>query len=384
MQKVKVHQFLPTLSSRDAIGNEALLMQQVLRDAGFQSDIYVERSEASLKSKTKNINTYPFYAPNASVLIFHYSVASDSFLRIAASKSAICLRYHNVTPAHFFHPIHDATSHFVCRLGRDQLEIATSASQWGLADSRYNELELNALGLADTKVMPLLRNYSALANNTTVDQALLQALRSTQQGTEIKNLTFVGRLAPNKKQEDLIELLYAYHRHYSENTRLVIVGSPYSKSFLNNLVTYAKDLNLNPHTGLQGIEARHKVVVTGSVSDNELATIYRSADAFVCASEHEGFCVPIVEAMGFEIPILTHNATALPGTVGSAGLVTDKFDKVLFVKSLHSVLTDTQLINRLKENARKEFEKFSLSVNKLAFIHHVSNMVDQSRKIKWD
>src|SRR5207248_9656296 len=159
-----------------------------------------------------------------------------------------------------------------------------------------------------------------------------------------------GRLAPNKAQHDLIKALAAYRRLYDPRARLHLVGTSSSESYRTALVAYADALDL--------VDA---VEFTGSVSDGELAAHYRAADVFVCVSEHEGFCVPLLEAMHHRVPIVAYSAAAVPETVGDAGVLLDAKDAYTVATAVHRVVTDNELRAQLIEAGIERLREFDIA-----------------------
>lgn len=371
MRRFAIHQFLPSFSTWDAIGNETRLMRDELRSMGFDSEIYCEHRHHSLRREAIQVHGSKMRDLGRNILIFHFSVATSALLRMASSKSAICLRYHNVTPEWFFDPVKDAAAHAVCKLGRRQLPMAASIARWGLCDSEFNAADLRASQMTDVKVMPLLRDYDLIAN-LKPDESLMRVLKP--ESNQAKTVLFVGRLAPNKRQEDLIELIKVYKDCIDKNIRLILVGSAYSLAYDHALKQFARDLGLVVASGKPQPNSSFDVLFADGVADAELATYYRASDAFICASEHEGFCVPVVEAMRFGLPILAHDSTAVKETIGGSGLVLDKFNKESFVRGLEKILTDDGFKNSLIQERAKRLSSLEFPYVRETFKNHVERM----------
>lgn len=373
MKKIAIHQFLPSFSPWDAIGNEARLIRDELRSLGYKSEIYCEHRHKSLRTEAIEVPGTKLKDLGRNILIFHFSVATTALLRMASSKSAICLRYHNVTPEWFFDPIKDASAHAVCKLGRRQLPMAASISRWALADSAYNAGDILSCQGPKVQVLPLFRDYEALANlqpNPSVEKAL----RSNK---DRKTILFVGRLAPNKCQQDLIQLVKIYQDCIDKDLRLILVGGAYSLAFDEALKKFAKELNLAVSEGRPREGDNFDILFTGSVSDQDLSAYYSASDAFVCVSEHEGFCVPVVEAMRIGLPILAHDSTAVAETVGDAGLVINKKNHESFILGLRRILTDGELRDLSIRNGKLKFQSLSLPSVKKNFAEMIQAMVDE-------
>jgi glycosyltransferase involved in cell wall biosynthesis len=221
--------------------------------------------------------------------------------------------------------------------------------------SQYSAKELEEAGYPKAESFPILRDYGALAARDP-DPELSKILKDGK-----KNVLFVGRVAPNKAAHDLYFLLSQYKKFIDPNIRLILVGfnkSPYAQYHLKNL---ALDLDFKVADSLNKQDvANCDILMPGQVADADLATFYRSSDAFVCLSDHEGFCVPLVESMYFGIPILAHSATAVPETLGAGGLLIDKHDMPSLVEKLSAVLNYENINHHLRDLALKRSKRYDL------------------------
>jgi len=220
------------------------------------------------------------------------------------------LQYHNITPAHFFAP-YDPGLFRLAALGRRELATLVSSVDLALGDSEYNRQELESLGFRPTGVMPIA--ISADRIRKAPRQPVLESLLDDG----LVNVLFVGRIVPNKKIEDLIRLAETYKRYIDIHYRFIFVGR------FDGIPRY--------HAGLRAlIDAfdmpRERLVFTGPVPETELATYYRTATVYISLSEHEGFCVPLIEAMLADVPVLAYAAGAVPETLGGAGILTRSKD----------------------------------------------------------
>jgi glycosyltransferase involved in cell wall biosynthesis len=284
----------------DAIFNEALFLRGILRARGCASEIYADRISAALPNgQALDVRNYQPRAGDT--LIFHYSIGSRLNALVHAWPVRLVLIYHNVTPSVYFQAVNPQIESEVAQ-GRADVPLFRRQAVLALADSEFNRLELVEHGYDHTGVLPLA---FTLANRAVPDPQLCETL---QDGA--LNLLFVGRVAPHKKQDDLIRFLYVY-RQLEPHARLLLVGSwGGTERYLAWLKSIAMSLGLSDH-----------VIMAGHVSDAELAAYYASAHVFVCLSEHEGFCVPLVEAMASRLPIIAFHSTAVPYTLGDAGII---------------------------------------------------------------
>ena len=236
--------------------------------------------------------------------IFHYALPSPMTAAFAALDRGRVLQYHNVTPAPYFAP-YDAGLFRLATLGRQELATLVGHVDLALGDSEYNRRELEALGFAPTGVFPIAVDTSRItqpARRPALEEIL---------DDELVNFLFVGRIAPNKKIEDHIRLAEHYKRYVDAYYRFIFVGRydvvPRYYSMIRALMSDYQMLD-------------DRFIFTGPVPDEELAVYYRHAAVYISLSEHEGFCVPLVEAMAADVPILAYAAAAVPDTLGGAGV----------------------------------------------------------------
>jgi glycosyltransferase involved in cell wall biosynthesis len=254
------------------------------------------------------------------------------------------IKYHNVTPPEFFAGFSSFDEH-LCVTGRRQLtEIAGSDHDLYLADSPYNMQELVAGGASPARsfVVPPF-HYIDRLHSIKPDGTVLEKYADGK-----VNILMVGRVSPNKGHMALLEAFATYYYHYNSKSRLLIVGkggeglSPYSALLLRAVASV-------------GLE--ESVVFTGGVTDEALKAYYMVADAFMITSEHEGFCVPLVEAMAMKLPIMAYASTAIPGTVGEAGLVWQERDPYLLAESLDLIARDERTSVALGLKGRRRYEE---------------------------
>jgi glycosyltransferase involved in cell wall biosynthesis len=238
------------------------------------------------------------------------------------------LVYHNITPPEYFIDVHPVLVQ-QCYLGRRELAMYASRCDLALGDSEYNRQELEAAGFPRTDVLPVVPDFSHLSGPA--DYGSARAFDDNW-----VNLLFVGRMIPNKKIDDLIRWFTAYKRWFSQRVRLLLVGS--SGGFERYTASL---LQLIDHLGIPDVH------LLGHVSNEELVACYEVADVFVCASEHEGFCVPIVEAFHMGVPVVAYAATAVPATMDGGGVLLETKDPLTAAAVIHEVATNEALQDRL-------------------------------------
>ena len=305
---IQIHQVLATLGYGDAIGHEVLGIQRVLRGQGYESEIFVETADERLESLTRDYRELVDFSHPDNLLLHHFSIGSKASRTAFALPDRMALIYHNITPPEYFVDVHRILAR-QCFRGRRELRAYADRSDLALGDSEFNRQDLERLGFRRTAVLPVVPSFLHL------DQP------PNRIGADLfddawTNILFVGRVIPNKRIDELIRCFQAYHTIFNSRSRLLIVGAHGGlERHLATLHQLAAVLDISSH-----------VHFTGHVSEEELVAYYEIADLFLCASEHEGFCVPIVEAFYKEVPVLAHAATAVPATMDGAGVLYEDKD----------------------------------------------------------
>lgn len=335
----------PCLIDGDAVGNDVIGMYRVLEKQGYACTIFAEAwvtSEVDVKhiSELRTFLTRP-----SDVLIYHYSIGWD--LGLAPLQELDCkkvIKYHNVTPPEYYEDFNEDYAN-VCRAGRAQLQsIANIQQATYLSDSAYNASELHQLGVSvqNSAVLPPF-HYIDQLQFTEPDFSVLDTYRDGK-----FNILMVGRLVPNKGHAALIEAFYVYHQTYNPNSRLLIVGKSDPRLNQYNDFLQQKVANL----GLT-----HSVVFTGGVSAAALKAYYLVSNAFMITSDHEGFCVPLIEAMSIKLPIVAYGSTAIPMTVGKAGVVWSQPDPALLAGALDRIATNPTISRELGELGWQRYQE---------------------------
>ncbi len=337
MAEVKnVHQVLEGAAPGNAIYAHALLLRAALRRWGFRSDLYAAEMDTAV---VKEVLPFDRYRPGRrDVLIYHYSTGSGLSDAIRSLDVPLILIYHNVTPPEYFKGLGPMSVR--ARRGREGLVQLRHRVSLALAVSTYNQQDLVAAGYERTGVLPLAVSYELI--NAPPDEAVLSRLDD-----DWVNLLFVGRLAPNKRQEDVIKAFYFY-RQINPQSRLFLVGSWHNTwRYVDWLRQFARDLNLSDG-----------VFFPGRVSTAALAAYYRLADLFVCMSEHEGFCVPLIESMRFGVPIVAYASAAVPDTLGGAGVLIRVKRYGVIAEVLHLLCTDVAFRRQVIARQYRRSEAF--------------------------
>jgi len=337
---IRIHQVLATLGYGDAIGHEVLGIQRVLRAAGYESEIFVETADHRLEPQTRDYRELVDFSHRDNLLLHHFSLGSKASRTAYALPDRMALIYHNITPPEYFVGVHRTLARQTFR-GRRELQAYADRCDLAMGDSEFNRQDLEALGFPRTAVLPVVPDFSHL------DRAP-NWLVARDFDDDWTNIVFVGRVIANKKIEDLICWFHAYHTIFNPRSRLLLVGAQ------TGFERYLASLH-----ELVGRLDASQVHFIGHVSDEELVVYYELADLFLCASEHEGFCVPIVEAFYKQVPVLAYAATAVPSTMDGAGVLFEDrnpihvaalMDEIVSNASLQDQIVDGQLaaVDRLR------------------------------------
>lgn len=336
-----IHQWVPAAHRGDAIGDSARKVRDLLRARGHHSEIFALTIDDDLRHEVR-----PFTDPAArrgDVTVLHFALPSIMTQAFATLPGGRVLQYHNITPAHFFAG-YDAGIYRLAQIGRTELASLVGHVDLALGDSDYNRQELVALGFAPTGVLPIAVDTARITDappRPALERVLADGLI---------NILFVGRVAPNKKIEDHIRLAEQYKRYVDSHYRFIFVGR--------------HDAVPRYYATVRALMERYQMPAdrfwfTGPVPDADLAAFYRHASVYVSLSEHEGFCVPLVEAMAARVPVLAYGAGAVPETMGGAGCVFTPKDLEYAAELLGLLTYDDGLRRHIIEGQVARLDAFS-------------------------
>jgi glycosyltransferase involved in cell wall biosynthesis len=336
-----INQWVPAAHKGDAIGNSARRVRDILRSAGHTSDLFALTIDGDLRDEVRPFS-HPD-APRGEITIFHFAVPSPMTRAFASLDGIRVLQYHNITPAAFFAP-YDAGLFRLAALGREELRSLAGDVDLALGDSDFNRLELEAMGFPRTAVMPIAVNterITAAPRRPALERILSDGLI---------NVLFVGRIVPQKRIEDHIRLAEVYKRYVDSYYRFIFVGR------YDGMPRY--------YAQVRALMAEFQMLpdrfwFTGPVPDEDLAAFYRWADVYVSLSEHEGFCVPLVEAMAADVPVLAYAAGAVPETLGGAGVLFAPKDLELAAEMLGTLVYDRPVRDAVIDGQRRRLADFA-------------------------
>lgn len=321
-----IHQFVAGFAKGDAISNEALALRDILRSWGMESEIFCEarRILPELRKTARDVSEYPATANNRDVALLHLSIGSpvnDLFRSLPCRKAIL---YHNVTPPHYFDLINPTTAQHL-RQGLEQVRQLAGVAQVNMAVSRFNATELEHVGYRDVQVLPLILDFDQI--KCSPDKGLLRRF-----GDGKVNILFVGRCAPNKKLEDALKTFFYFQKYVEPNSRFIHVGSfAGAERYYYLLLSQMREMGMS------------NVVFCGSIPQPQLSACYQSAQVFLCMSEHEGFCIPLIESMEYGVPVLAYAAAAVPETLDGSGVLFHEKDPALLAEMMGEIVRNSPL-----------------------------------------
>ncbi len=349
---MRIDQVLPSLASRDAIGVHALALASALRAAGVESEIYYGSCTPDVAELGRPITELGRGAKDR-WLLYHLSIGSPIFDALSARGEPKLVNYHNITPAELIDGWAPQVTHEAA-VGRAQLARLAPESRFAVCDSAFNESELLAAGYRGTAVVPLLIDMTSAG--APPDPAVERRLAEAKAGGGI-DLLFTGKISPWKAPHDLVKMLAVYRRLYDPSARLHLVGGPIGERYGPALEAFVERLGLTDAVDL-----------VGSLEPAGLEAYFRAADVYVSASEHEGFGVPLVEAMGHGVPVVAYGVTAVPETVGTAGIVLDSKEPLRFAAAVARVVSDQELRSHLGVAAAARVTHFDRDASARRFV----------------
>ena len=346
-----VHQFLSTFEP-GAVGMHTILARDALRAAGHTSDIWALQIHPAYAHTGASLAES--FAGPADLLVYQMAIGSSVAEIVRERTEPLVVNHHNLTPWRFLVGWEPAAAHGVA-LGIAQLHALATRAELGLAVSHYNEADLIEAGYRHTAVVPIL-----------VDLARFDAIRPDERVRRDGSTTwlFVGRLARNKAQHDIVKALAAYRRFHDPDARLVLVGGGVDEPYGRALRRFVHALELDD-----------AVTFAGAATAEALAAHYAAADVLVVCSEHEGFCVPLLEAWHFQLPIVAYAAAAVPETLGDAGLLLGVKDPCTVANAVHHVVGDAALRRHLVAAGSARLRTFDPAVVGPRYVDTVTAIV---------
>ena len=336
-----IHQLVAGFSHADAISNEALVLRDIFRKWGFESRIFSEarRILPELRGEAGDLAELQATVRPDDIVLLHLSIGSPANELFPALACRKALLYHNITPPDFFRGLQEQIASSLAR-GREQARQLAGVAEVVMADSAYNARELEEMGYGPAQVLPLVLDLGKL--ETRVNR---KTLRQYDDG--MVNVLFVGRCAPNKRIEDCLAAFYYFQRYVEPASRFIHVGSfAGTEQYHALLLTRMRELQLN------------NVDMPGSLPQDQLNACYRASHLFLCMSEHEGFCIPVIESMLHGVPVLAYDQAAVPETMDGAGVLFREKDYAAIAEMMGQLVRDQPLRSAVIEEQRARVARY--------------------------
>jgi glycosyltransferase involved in cell wall biosynthesis len=334
-----IHQFVPMLHRDDAVGRHTLRLRDVLVERGIESRIYVEMVDPETEAETSLFPRYADQAQRGDVLLYQFATASAIAPWLAARRETLVVNYHNVTPPEYYAAWNNPMARHQLRALHERANLAPRTSL-GIAVSAFNEAELRTAGYARTAVVP----PAAVA--PTSARAASDTGRPPGSGAR---WICVGRVAPNKGIELALMALLVARAHYDPDVTVQVVGRPVVPAYSRALERFVDELGI-----------RHAVAFRGGISDSELVAAMAASDVLIMGSRHEGFGVPVIEAMTMGLPVVANREGALPEIVGDAGLLIDATDPYALADAAARAASDREFRRSLVEAGAQRVKDLDL------------------------
>ena len=336
-----IHQITAGYANGDAISNEARVLREVIRGWGFESQIYCERNRTlpELRKDIGDLADLPGHITPDDVVMLHLSIGCDANLRFSELNCRKVIRYHNVTPSVYFRALNENIANQLAK-GRDHVEMLAGVADINTAVSGYNAGELEAAGYSDVQVIPLVLDLDRLTDKP--DRKVLQDMNDGS-----TKILFVGRMAPNKCIEDLLSAFYYFQKYVNPNSRFIHVGSFAGvEQYLALMESRKRELDL--------VDAGFY----GSVPESHLRAYYQSANLFLSMSEHEGFCIPLMEAMNVDLPVLAFDSSAVSETMDNAGVLFKEKKFECIAEMMGRMTSDFDLRKAIVDEQRERVDRY--------------------------
>jgi glycosyltransferase involved in cell wall biosynthesis len=353
---MEIHQFSTSLAYGDAISDEILEIQKVLREKGHRSEIFTRFFDPRLAGLRRDYREYKKLSSPANVVIFHFSIGSPVsklFFRVPDKKIMI---YHNITPHAFFIDWHRILAR-ECYKGRLEIRLFVDKVDLAVGDSDFNRRELEAAGYPRTGVLPILMDFSKFDRpGDPVTRRLFGDGKTT--------ILFVGRIIPNKRFEDVIKVFHLYNKCFNPDSRLILAGD-----YRGLERYYASLLDLLDRLGLRDVH------FSGHVEFGELVAFFDLADVYLSLSEHEGFGVPILEAFHRKIPVVGFDAGAVGETMNGGGVLLREKDFFRTAALIDVLVRNKGLRQAVIQGQLRALEKYSRANVSRILLQHIEEVV---------
>ena len=359
---MKVIQVIASIFFGDAVGNDARALCKVIAEAGYETGIYTYDIDPRVKdsfvhkmSKLPKLN-------DDDIVIFNHCSGTDLCYELPKMGGRKMMIYHNITPAHFFEGYNNDTVKSIQK-GYEGTKYLNDKIDYVMAVSQYNADNLREMGYTcPMYIRPIVIPFDDYKKEPDQD-----VIKKYSDG--YTNILFLGRLVPNKRQEDVISAFAYYKKHINPKSRLILVGSDGGvEKYGRCLKKYVKALELED------------VVFTGQTSFKAILAYYTLADVFLCMSEHEGFCVPLVESMFFKTPVVAYDSSAIASTLGGSGVLLKEKNPVLTAKVIDRIVNDNEIREEIIKKQLERLSAFSYDTMKENFLRGLELFINGEYK----
>ena len=354
---MRIIQMLPTLAYGDGVGNDTLALNDTLKEAGYETELYADLIDVKLDpSIAKKADTYEYQ--DGDIILYHLSTGSDLNYKITEYPCKRIIVYHNVTPPEYFMG-YSPESEKICADGIRAVKYLRKKADFCLVDSAYNGQELIEKGYeCPMEVLPILIAFDDYKKEP--DKKIIKQYKDDGW----VNIVFTGRVVPNKCPQDIIAAFACYQKYIQPKSRLFLVGRyDWSNFYKYQLEEYARQLGAK------------EVHFTGHVRFDEILAYYHVADVFLCLSEHEGFCIPLVESMFFDVPVIAYDSTAIGDTLGGSGLLLKDKSPQVVAEAIHMVVENKELREQILEGQRQRLQDFEHGKIKQRFLRLLEDFI---------
>lgn len=348
-----INQMIACLVHGDGVGSCAVHIRSVLREWGIRSYIFTHHADNRSISLRVPFEEQAKISNERSLLFLHPSDGTSPIVEsFKKAKDRKYLYYHNITPASFFSSYDEKTTN-ICETAYQSVKDLLPHVEASICDSQFNASDLEGLGFSNNTVIPL----PFFRESFGVEKADSKVLQKYSDGKF--NLLFVGRIAPNKCQHDLVKVFNFYKKNINPNSRLIIAGH---SGGLEKYTQYINEL-----ISSYGLVPEQDFVITGHISFPELIAYYKVASAFLCLSEHEGFCLPLLESMNYKVPVVAYSCTAVKETIANSSILLDNKDAISVSLALEKIRREEDFKNQIIQKQLQRIDFFALDSIKEKF-----------------
>ncbi len=355
---MKISQVSNSFVPHDAISNDIRGIRSLLFDIG-ENHIVSNSVTPELLGEVLTSAAYDVHfggvGSHDDLLLHHHSIGNGPLHNwLMRRHERLVIKYHNITPAKYF--VDDAPI-VALQLdeGRRELNELVGRSVGAIADSEYNRAELVALGM-DPSVVKVVPPF--------LDPGLFIGSPPYRAENRAPRLLYVGQLFPHKRVELLVAVYALIVTHIDPTVTLDIVG-PTRLGVFGSVIK-----SLRRRFATPGVTFHDRL------SADELSSLFDQASMCVTLSEHEGFCVPAVESMVRGVPFLCRDIAALPGTVGTGGIVVpEDLGAFELAEVIAAVLADAGLRQGWSDAGSLWAQRYTAANNNVAFLEALSEFI---------